>query len=258
MTSHFTLYMAGQTDVGLARDHNEDAISWDFGRGIALLADGMGGHNAGEVASHQCLDKLDTILASALDKSLDNLRPNKGVSRQATLVRRAINKANAAVFENAQDNKERKGMGTTLVLALFYDNQVVIAHIGDSRVYRLRNNKLEQITADHSLVRELLDKGAISEEEAEDNPYSHVITKAVGIRPRVIAEIQEFDVLPGDVYLLCSDGLSDRVSRKEIEETLVAAGGLWERAAQRLIDLANNKGGHDNISVVLAGVGGRR
>ena len=258
MTSHFTLYMAGQTDVGQARDHNEDAISWDFHRGLAMLADGMGGHNAGDVASRMCLEKLDTIMATALDKSLGNIRPNKNASREATLVRRAINKANTAVFENALDNQDRKGMGTTLVVMLFYDNRVVVAHVGDSRVYRLRSNTLEQITADHSLVRELLEKGAISEEEAVDNPYSHVITRAVGIRPRVPVEIHEYDVLPGDTFLLCSDGLTDRVSDREIEETLVAAEGLWERAAQRLIDLANNKGGHDNISVILAGVGGKR
>ena len=258
MTSHFTLYMAGQTDVGQAREHNEDAISWDFQHGLAMLADGMGGHNAGDVASRLCLEKLDTILASALDKSLSKLRPNKGVSREATLVRRSINKANTAIYENSLDNQDRKGMGTTLVMALFYDNRVVVAHIGDSRVYRLRKNKLTQVTADHSLVRELLEKGAISAEEAIDNPYSHVITKAVGIQPRVIPEIHEYSVLPGDTFLLCSDGLTDRVSDKEIEETLVAAGGLWEKAVQRLIDLANQYGGHDNISVILVGVGGKR
>ncbi len=258
MSSHFTLYMVGQTDVGQAREHNEDAISWDFQRGLAMLADGMGGHNAGDIASRMCLEKLDAILATALDKSLGNIRPNKNSTREATLIRRAINKANTAVFENALDNKDRKGMGTTLVVMLFYDNRVVVAHVGDSRVYRLRSNKLEQITADHSLVRELLEKGAISEEEAVDNPYSHVITRAVGIRPRVPVEIHEYDVLPGDTFLLCSDGLTDRVGDKEIEETLVASEGLWERAAQRLIDLANHAGGHDNISVILAGVGEKR
>ena len=258
MTSNFTLYMAGLTDVGQAREHNEDAISWDFHHGLAMLADGMGGHNAGDVASRMCLEKLDTILATALGKSLGNIRPNKDASREATLVRRAINKANTAVFENALDNQDRKGMGTTLVVTLFYEDRVVVAHVGDSRVYRLRSNTLEQMTADHSLVRELLEKGAISEEEAVDNPYSHVITRAVGIRPRVPVEIHEYDVLPGDTFLLCSDGLTDRVSDREIEETLVAAEGLWERATQRLIDLANNKGGHDNISVILAGVGEKR
>lgn len=258
MTSHFQLFLAGQTDTGQARNHNEDAISWDFERGFALLADGMGGHNAGDVASRMCLDKLNALLASALDKSLDNLRPNKGVSKHATLMRRLIGKANKAVYESSLDNKEREGMGTTLVTVLFYDDKVVIAHLGDSRVYRLRNNKLEQMTVDHSLVQELLEKGVISEEETEDNPYSHVITQAVGIRPRVIAEINEYDVVPGDVFLLCSDGLTDMVNDEEIKETLLAADGHWERAVQHMIDLANEHGGHDNISVILAGVGGRR
>jgi serine/threonine protein phosphatase PrpC len=217
MSSEFTLYMVGQTDVGQARDHNEDAISWDFQRGLVMLADGMGGHNAGDIASRMCLDKLNTILASALDKSLGNIRPNKNSTREATLIRRAINKANTAVFESALDNPDRKGMGTTLIVMLFYDDKVVVAHVGDSRVYRLRSNTLEQLTADHSLVRELLEKGAISEEEAVDNPYSHVITRAVGIRPRVPVEIHEYDVSPGDTFMLCSDGLTDRVNDREIE-----------------------------------------
>lgn len=258
MTSHFNLFMAGQSDPGQMREHNEDAISWDTERDFALLADGMGGHNAGDVASRMCLEELNTILADALDKSLKGLRPNKGVSRHATLLRRAVSKVNTAVYEDAQKNQERSGMGTTLVATLFYDNQVVVGHLGDSRIYRLRKKKLEQITCDHSLVQELLDQGVISDEEAQDNPYSHVITQAVGIRPRVVAEVNEFEALPGDVYLLCSDGLTDMVKDEEIAETLVAAEGQWERAAQRLVDVANSHGGHDNISVVLVAVGGRK
>lgn len=258
MTSQFTLFMTGQTDTGQARNHNEDAILWDAEREFVLLADGMGGHNAGDVASRMCLEELNEILVSALDQSLKGLKPNKGVSRHATLLRRAVGKANTAVFEDAQTNPDRKGMGTTLVAALFYDNQVVVAHLGDSRIYRLRKSVLEQITNDHSLVQELLDKGVISDEEAEDNPYSHVITQAVGIRSRVVAEVNEFEALPGDIYLLCSDGLTDMVSDQEIAEILIAAEGQWEKAAQRLVDLANSHGGHDNISVVLAAVGANK
>jgi protein phosphatase len=254
MASKFTLYMAGQTDTGRAREHNEDAISWDLERGLALLADGMGGHNAGDVASRMTLDSLNDTLLAALDKPL-RLRPNKGVSRHATLLRRAINYANTAVFEFAAANPECKGMGTTLVAALLYDDKVVVAHVGDSRLYRLRSGELMQITADHSLVRELLDKGAITAEEAEDNPYSHVITQAVGIRARLTPEVQEMNAEPGDVYLLCSDGLTDLVDDALIGETLQAASGNWSRAAQHLVDLANQRGGHDNISVLLVAVG---
>ena len=251
----FTVHMCGLTDTGRAREHNEDAIAWDAEHGLALLADGMGGHNAGDVASRMCIEALNTNLLPVLLKPL-KLRANKGVSKHATLARRAVNKANAAIFENAELNPERKGMGTTVVLAMFHSDKVVVAHVGDSRVYRLRGRTLEQITADHSLVRELLEKGVISPEEVKNNPYSHVITKAVGIRERVVAEVQEFETQPGDVFLLCSDGLTDLVDDTTIEDTLVAAAGNWAPAAQRLIDFANGRGGRDNISVVLAALGG--
>lgn len=257
MTSTFTLHMAGMTDTGRARDHNEDAIAWDVERGLALLADGMGGHQAGDVASRLSLEQLQAILLPALAKPL-RLRPNKGASKHATLVRRAVNKANSAVFDYAEANPACKGMGTTLALVLFYDDKVVVGHVGDSRVYRLRGRSLEAMTADHSLVRELLEQGAISAEEAENNPYRHVITKAVGVRPKVVTEVREFPAQPGDVFLLCSDGLTDMVDDSVITDCLLAAAGNWQRAAQRLIDVANNNGGRDNISVVLAAVAGPR
>lgn len=257
MTSHFRLYMAGLTDTGLRRDHNEDYIAWDEGRGLALLADGMGGHQAGDVASRLCVDTLSQELLPALDKPL-RLRPNKGVSRHATLARRAVNTANRAVFDAAQANPACQGMGTTLVLALFYADKVVVAHVGDSRLYRLRSGQLTALTADHSLVRELLEKGAIGPEEARDNPYSHVITQAIGVREKITPEVQELDALPGDIYLLCSDGLTDRVEDAAIQDTLLATQGNWTRAAQRLVDLANQHGGHDNVSVVIAAVGAPR
>ncbi|MCF6254753.1 MAG: Stp1/IreP family PP2C-type Ser/Thr phosphatase [Gammaproteobacteria bacterium] len=252
-----SVHVIGVTDTGRARTHNEDAIAWDVPHGLAMLADGMGGHNAGDVASRLCLETLNGALQTALDKPL-RLRPNKGMSKHATLVRRSVNKANTAIFENAEANPERKGMGTTLAMVLFYENKAVVAHVGDSRVYRLRDRTLEQITADHSLVRELLEKGAISAEEAENNPYRHVITRAVGVRSRMVTEVQEQETRPGDVFLLCSDGLTDLVSDDVIEDILVVAGGNWEHAAQHLIDLANNNGGRDNISVVIAALGGPR
>ncbi|NOX91932.1 MAG: Stp1/IreP family PP2C-type Ser/Thr phosphatase [Gammaproteobacteria bacterium] len=250
-----SVHITGMTDTGRARNHNEDAIVWDVPHGLALLADGMGGHNAGDVASGLCLEILTDVLLAALDKPL-RLRPNKNMSKHATLVRRSVNKANTVIFENAEANPERKGMGTTLAMVLFYEDKVVVAHVGDSRVYRLRERVLEQITADHSLVRELLEKGAISAEEAENNPYSHVITRAVGVRSRTVPEVQELEARPGDVFLLCSDGLTDLVSDAIIEDTLLATGGNWDRAVQHLIDFANNNGGRDNISVVIAALGG--
>lgn len=257
MQPQFSVHIHGLTDNGRARDHNEDAIAWDEEHGLALLADGMGGHNAGDVASRTCIEQLMAILLPSLLKPL-RLRANKGVSKHATLARRAVNKANAAIFAEAEANPERKGMGTTLVLTLFYRDRVVVAHVGDSRLYRLRGRTLERLTADHSLVRELLEKGVISPEEVKDNPYSHVITKAVGIREKVVAEVQELETQPGDVYLLCSDGLTDLVDDTVIEDTLVAAAGNWAAATQRLVDLANGRGGRDNISVVVVALGGPR
>ena len=253
----FSVHISGLSDTGRARDHNEDAIAWDEAHGFALLADGMGGHNAGDVASRMCIEQLNASLLPVLLKPL-RLRANKGVSKHVTLARRAVNKANAEIFANAEANPERKGMGTTVVLAVFYSDKVVLAHVGDSRIYRLRGRSLEQMTADHSLVRELLEKGVISPEEVKNNPYSHVITKAVGIREKVVAEVQELETQPGDVFLLCSDGLTDLVDDTMIEDTLVAAAGNWAPAAQRLVDLANGRGGRDNISVVLAALGGPR
>lgn len=254
MQPKFQLSICGLTDTGRARNHNEDAIAWNEASGLALLADGMGGHNAGEVASGLCIEQLLASFLPALQGPL-RLTANKGVSKHATLVRRAVSKANATVFAEAAANPDRKGMGTTLVLALFYGDNVVVAHVGDSRVYRLRGNTLAVVTEDHSLVRELLEKGVITPDEVENNPYSHVITKAVGIREKVVAEVQEFEALPGDVFLLCSDGLTDLVNDQSIEDILVAAAGNWTLAAQRLIDLANQQGGRDNISVVLAALG---
>jgi protein phosphatase len=255
MASRFRLYMAGLSDTGLARSHNEDYIAWDEGRGLAVLADGMGGHKAGDVASRLCVESLTAILLPALDKAI---RPRKGVSRHACLVRRAVNKANGVVYAAAEDDPACKGMGTTLVLALFHDDKVVVAHVGDSRLYRLRAGELTALTADHSLVREMLEQGVIGQDEARDSLYGHVITQAVGVRAKITPEVQELDAVPGDIYLLCSDGLTDMVQDAEIHDSLMATQGNWTRAAQRLVDLANQRGGRDNISVVIAALGAPR
>lgn len=256
MAINYNLYMCGLSDTGCTRTYNEDAIAWQADCGLAVLADGMGGHNAGDVASRMCVDLLSADLVETLSKPL-KIRANKDMSRHATLLRRAINHANEAVFAAAEANADYKGMGTTLVTTLFYADKVILAHVGDSRIYRLRNRELAQVTSDHSLIQELLDKGVISAEDAADNPYGHVITRALGVQASLVAEIRELEAQSGDVYLLCSDGLSDLVGDDEIRDTLIAASGSWERAAQRLVDLANQHGGVDNISVVLVAVGAR-
>ena len=254
MTSHFTLFMAGKTDTGRKRDHNEDFIAWDAERGLALLADGMGGHNAGDVASRMSVESIEMNLLAALEQPLPDSAEDD-VSSLANLLNQAVNAANSAVFAAGEENEQQKGMGTTLVALMLHDERAVAAHVGDSRLYRLHGRELSAVTSDHSLVRQMMEEGVMTEEEAQESPFTHVITQAVGVREAVNAEIQEFEAQAGDVYLLCSDGLTDMVKDSEIEETLVAAQGNWERAAQRLVDQANQQGGRDNISVVIVGIG---
>ena len=255
MTSHYTLFMAGKTDTGLKREHNEDYIAWDAERGLALLADGMGGHKAGDVASRMSVESIEQSLLAAMEQPLPEGGGEEGPSPLAGLLQQAVEKANDAVFAAGEENAQQKGMGTTLVALLLHGDRVLVAHVGDSRLYRLHGRELSAVTRDHSLVRQMLEEGIMSEEEAHDSPFTHVITQAVGVRAAVDAEVQELEAVPGDVYLLCSDGLTDLVDDSEIEATLVAAQGNWERAAQHLVDLANQHGGRDNISVVIVGIG---
>jgi len=257
MTSHFSLFMAGRSDTGRRRDHNEDCIVWDDVHGLALLADGMGGHNAGDVASRMSVETLEEQLLPPLDAPQPP--PTEGaLSGHAALLRHAVEAANQRVFVAGGHDPARQGMGSTVVALLFYDDRVVVAHVGDSRAYRLHGRELAAITEDHYLVRQLQAEGMMDAEEARLSPYSHVITQAVGVRDTVDVEVNEFDACAGDVYLLCSDGLTDLVPDAAIADTLLAAQGNWDRAAQHLVDLANQAGGRDNISVVIVGVGPRR
>lgn len=254
MSPGFTLFMAGLSDTGLAREHNEDAIRWNPERGLALLADGMGGHNAGDVASQLCLDSLEAELSAektvppASDSANDSHTP-------PGLLERAVRKAHETVCRAAHENQSYLGMGTTLVALWFYGKHVAVAHVGDSRAYRLHDGTLEQITADHSLVQELLDRGLMTAEQAVDSAYGHVVTQAIGGESAIEPGVQEMELNAGDIFLLCSDGLTDLVDDALIMDTLQAAAGNWERAAQHLIDLANRSGGTDNISVIVVAVG---
>ncbi|NIR61228.1 MAG: Stp1/IreP family PP2C-type Ser/Thr phosphatase [Gammaproteobacteria bacterium] len=252
----FPLSIAGLTDTGRVRERNEDAIAWDAEIGAVLLADGMGGHSAGDVASHLALDTLHEVLRPALERPL-RIRPNRDMSRHATLVRRAINKANERIHAVAQQDPARAGMGTTLAMALFHDARVVIGHVGDSRVYRLRGGRLERLTSDHSVAEELVRQGAMGEEDVAASPYRHVITRALGLEPKVTATIEEHEVVTGDVFLLCSDGLSDLVADAELEAVLTGLDpdSTWDQAVHALAERANALGGEDNISVIIVQAG---
>ncbi len=254
MAYHVELHLAGKTDAGLLRAHNEDSIVVNAGHGFAILADGMGGYNAGEVAS----DIATVVLAELLEDRLQvqgwDLRPSNRSSHIHTLIVEAINKANESILELAQNEPQYSGMGTTLVMALFHYDKVTIAHIGDSRAYRFRQGVIEQITRDHSLVQEQIDAGLVSAELAQFSHNKNLITRALGIAQQVEADIHEYPTEVGDIYLLCSDGLTDMVSRQEIYDIVNTAGADLEAACNTLIDRANAHGGRDNISAILVKV----
>jgi protein phosphatase len=247
MSTVLRLAISGKTDVGRLREHNEDNIAWDADLGLALLADGMGGHNAGEVASALAVDTILGVLRTALPAT-ENL-----VERSA-LLRDAVEDANRAIFTQSQEQPQCAGMGTTLVGALFSNDNVILAHVGDSRIYRLRDTELAQITTDHSLLEELVQSGYLTKEEAELSVNKNLITRALGIEADVDADIDEHGVMADDIYLLCSDGLSDLVSDHDIAAILNDRNRDLETAAASLVFAANAKGGTDNISVILVHV----
>ncbi|MEK9869936.1 MAG: Stp1/IreP family PP2C-type Ser/Thr phosphatase [Pseudomonadales bacterium] len=247
--------IASRTDEGQVRDHNEDYISDNPTLGIAVLADGMGGLNAGEVASSMAVHLLmQELIAYRLgESSLPAELPEEETELpiESRIVRKAVEMANDAVFHSSQTQLQHKGMGTTVVVALYYDNRVSIAHIGDSRVYRFRNNALEQVTKDHSFVQELIDKGLYTKEEARTSDKKNVVTRALGVAPFVEVECHQYDTEVGDVYLMCSDGLHDLVPDQNIERAFMELSGNLTELANYLVELANANGGKDNISVIL-------
>jgi len=247
------LEIYGLTDVGRKRSHNEDTIGSDKSIGVAVLADGMGGYKAGEVASAMAVETILEELRESLQRTKRGQTDEEtGFSLETMLVKQAIEKANQTIFQTAQSQPQCHGMGTTLVTVAFYDDRLTIAHIGDSRLYRLRGDDLEQVTSDHSLLQELIDKGFYTPEEAKKSLNKNLVTRAMGIEMNVAPDLQEEVAIAGDIYLMCSDGLSDLVEDDEIESTLKANRDDLEAAAQRLVQMANDKGGKDNISVILA------
>ncbi len=243
------------TDVGKVRDHNEDAIGSDADMGLMVLADGMGGYNAGEVASEIAVQTITELAAEGATREDRNDRdPQTGMMRQSIVLRDAISRANKIIFQTSQSQTHCEGMGTTLVAAMFYDNKVSIAHVGDSRAYRLREEQFEQLTMDHSLLQELVDRGFYSEEEAQRSTNRNYVTRALGVEPTVEVEVQEFDVLPDDIYLLCSDGLPDMVEDEDIHLTISTFNASLDVVGQQLVKLANDHGGRDNVSVMLSQV----
>ena len=243
------------TDTGRVREHNEDAIGSIPDIGLMVLADGMGGYNAGEVASGIAVQIVTDLAAEAADREeLNEIDPHSGLMRQSIILRDAVYRSNKIIYQTAQSQTHCEGMGTTIVACMFYDDKVSIAHVGDSRAYRLRGGQLEQMTLDHSLLQELVDRGFYSHEEAQRSTNRNYVTRALGVEPSVEVEVHEYDVLPDDIYLLCSDGLPDMVEDDDIHLTISTFNASLEVVGQQLIDLANDHGGRDNVSVMLAQV----
>jgi protein phosphatase len=254
------LAMAGVTDPGRIRSNNEDNYAIVPEIGLAVVADGMGGHLAGEVASGIAVDLVTRNLTetfATLPTAKKSQKDAATDSPEVASVRDAIRMANSAIFETSTKRPECAGMGSTIVVAVFYTNKICIAHVGDSRLYRFRNDTLEQITEDHSMVQELLSRGFITEEEARASTNKNVVTRALGVDADVQPDISEQTLKEGDVYLLCSDGLTDVLSDAEIRELLIKYHADLDGAIQHLVAEANIKGGPDNVSVVLVRTGKR-
>jgi len=244
--------MESRSDAGRVRRNNEDAVLTDPALGLAVLADGMGGHNAGEVASNMAITALGSELAHAFRQQPLEVGAAGPAGRVRTVLLDIIIRTNAAIHMAAKSNPRFSGMGTTLVAVQFYDNRLAVAHIGDSRLYRLRSHALEQLTRDHSLLQEQIDQGLIAPELARFAPHRNLVTRALGVDSTVQTELAEHAVEPGDLYLLCSDGLTDMVEDAEIAAVLDAATDNLPQCAAQLLEKANTHGGRDNVSVILA------
>ena len=242
--------MASVTDAGSVRQFNEDSIVTGPDIGVAVLADGMGGHRAGEVAS----GIATRVIFSSLKTELAGFRSDAHEHSTVQAIDKSINRANKVIFDAAQEHTECQGMGTTLALALFYDNRAALGHIGDSRVYRLRNDALQLLTRDDSLLRDQIDLGYIAAADAGESHNRSLVTRALGIGASVAAHLREDEVAPGDVYVLCSDGLSDLVDDGDIELIVRSLRTNLPLAAQHLVQAAKDNGGYDNVSVILVKV----
>ncbi|MDR2165566.1 MAG: protein phosphatase 2C domain-containing protein [Zoogloeaceae bacterium] len=241
------LEMLAVTDTGLLRENNEDAVSVHPDKGIVLLADGMGGCNAGEVASNMAV----ALLSRKLDRvNLTRLEPEKALQT----ITKGIEATNAVIYQTSIDQLKYAGMGTTLVVGCFANNRLYVAHLGDSRAYRLHAGQLKRLTRDHTPMQDMIDAGLITEEIAHRSYGKHLINRAMGISAQASPECHVHDVAVGDLYLFCSDGLTDMVDDAEIAAILQTPDCRLFEIGERLMRQANGNGGLDNISLILVRV----
>ena len=238
--------ICAQTDPGLMRDNNEDSIAVDDPTHLCILADGMGGYNAGEIASGMAT----AFIKSELGRWLSQVGRHANGKELRRAMEICVENANHSIFNAANSNPQYSGMGTTLVVGAFQNTRLMLGHIGDSRCYRWRAGQLQQITKDHSLLQEQIDAGLITPQQALTSVNKNLVTRALGVEDAVLLEVNEHRVELGDIYLMCSDGLSDMISDDAIAAILLGAKSL-EQTARHLVAAANDAGGRDNISVLL-------
>lgn len=231
------------SDIGLIRQNNEDALKLLNDEQFYVIADGMGGHQAGEVASRETVETLCTSFQQHMEA------PHKDLAYCKEMIRCLIKEVNAKVYRIGRESPELRGMGTTLCCIYLHPEGLVYGHVGDSRIYRLRNGEFELLTKDHSLLRELIDMGQLSEQQAEEFLYKNIITKAIGTEQFVEPSVAHSTLEPGDKLLLCTDGLTDMLSNAEIKEILMNEADV--DVVNLLVKKAKQKGGNDNITVIL-------
>lgn len=244
---------AAKTDVGQKRQGNEDRFCLDPALGLYVVADGMGGHAAGEVASRLAVETIQEWMAkylSGTDAAIVGPAAAGG-SAEANFLLSSIRLANRIIFDSAKGRREYAGMGTTVVAVLTHGDRFVLAHVGDSRIYRIRGDRIVQVSRDHSFVQEQVDNGMMSAAEAHQSQYRHMITRALGLKEIVDVDLTEQPARPGDVLLLCSDGLSDLLDDEDMLVAVRDHADDLNQACQALVDRANAKGGDDNITVLV-------
>jgi len=266
------LHAWGLTDLGRCRDHNEDTLLVAPDCGLFAVADGMGGHLGGDRASHMAVDILRREVGQALENGLSHARvmPAARAHRPMTLppgtespallnpedapapaalLRQATCAASSAIYDLAQADAELQGMGTTLTALFVHGERAFLGHVGDSRAYLYRDGKARQLTEDHSWIAEQVKAGLLSADEARDSKFKHIITRSVGFEREVQVDLQQFPLVLGDCFVLCSDGLSNYLDNDELASVLTAH--YYRRVPSVLVELANDRGGDDNITVVL-------
>lgn len=244
---------AAKSDVGRKRTENEDRFCLDPALGLYVVADGMGGHAAGEVASRLAVETIQEWMEkylSGTDAAIVGPTP-ASASPEAGFLVSSIHLANRVILNAAKQRREYAGMGTTVVAALAQGAKVVLAHVGDSRIYHIRDGKIAQVSRDHSFVQQQVDCGIMSEVEAHHSQYRHMITRALGLKDPVDVDVLEHPAQAGDTFLLCSDGLSDLLDDEEILATVHGHAADLDQACQVLVDRTNAKGGDDNVTVLV-------